>query len=49
MNTISMNSKNSKTSEPYILILKLTDKSGLRTVEKYVSLSNFCIYYTRKK
>ena len=26
MDTIFMNSENSKTSEPYVLILKLTDK-----------------------
>ena len=48
MNTISINSENSKTSEPYVLILKFTDKSGLRRVEKYVSLSNLSIYCTRK-
>ena len=29
-----MNSGNSKTSEPYVLILKLTDKSDLRRSEK---------------
>ena len=29
MDTIFMNSKNSKTSEPYILKLKLTDKLDL--------------------
>ena len=48
MNTISINSENSKTSEPYVLILKFTDKSGLRRVEKSVSLSNLSIYCTRK-
>ena len=30
MNTIFMNSKNSETSEPYVLTLKLTDKLCLR-------------------
>ena len=30
MDNIFMNSENSKTSEPYVLILKLTDKSDLR-------------------
>ena len=30
MNTISMNSKNSKTSDPYRLLLNLTDKIALR-------------------
>ena len=29
MDSIFMNSENSKTSEPYVLILKLTDKLGL--------------------
>ena len=34
MNNIFMNSENSKTSEPYILVLKLTDKLDLRIGEK---------------
>ena len=34
MGTIFMNSENSKTSEPHVLILKLTDKVYLRRVEK---------------
>ena len=29
-----MNSENSKTSEPYVLILKLTEKSDLRSEKK---------------
>ena len=41
MDTIFMNSKNSKTSDPHRLLLNLTDK--------YVALSNLCIYYTLKK
>ena len=43
-----MNSENSKTSEPHILILKLTDKLDLRRGEKIIALSNFSIYYTWK-
>ena len=43
-----MNSENSKTSEPHILILKLTDKLGLRRGEKIIALSNFSIYYMWK-
>ena len=43
-----MNSKNSKTSEPYILKLKLTDKLDLQIGEKVVALSNLNIYYTWK-
>ena len=48
MDTIFMNSENSKTSEPYILILKLTDKLDLRIGEKVIALSNLSIYYTWK-
>ena len=38
----------SKTSEPHILILKLTDKLDLRRGEKIIALSNLSIYYTWK-
>ena len=48
MDTVFMNSENSKTSELYILKLKLTNKLDLRIVEKVVALSNLSIYYTRK-
>ena len=48
MNNIFMNSKNSKTSKPYILKLKLTDKLDLRIGEKVIALSNLSIYYTWK-
>ena len=41
-----MNSENSKTSEPHVLIL--TDKLDLRRGEKNVALSNLSIYYTWK-
>ena len=44
-----MNSENSKTSEPYILILKLTNKLDLRRGEKSIALSNLSIYYIWKK
>ena len=43
-----MNSENSKTSEPHILKLKLTDKLDLRISEKVLALSNLSIYYTWK-
>ena len=43
-----MNSENSKTSEPHILILKLTDKLDLRRGEKIIALSNLSIYYPWK-
>ena len=48
MDTIFMNSKNSKTSDPQRLLLNLTDKINLKRSEKYVALSNLSIYYTRK-
>ena len=48
MNTIFINSENSKTSKPFILKLKLTDKLDLRIGEKVIALSNLSIYYTWK-
>ena len=48
MDTIFMNSENSKTPEPHVLILNLTDKLDLRRVEKIIALSNLSIYYTWK-
>ena len=48
MDTIFMNSENSKTSEPYVLIIKLNDKLDLRRGEKIIALSNLSIYYTWK-
>ena len=48
MDTIFMNSKNSKTSKPYVLILKLINKLDLRIAEKIIALSNLSIHYTRK-
>ena len=49
MDTILLNSKNSKTSGPYRLLLNLTDKINLKRSDKYVALSNLSIYYTWKK
>ena len=43
-----MNSENSKTSKPYVLILKLTNKLDLGIGEKVIALSNLSIYYTWK-
>ena len=48
MDTLFMNSENSKTFELHILILKLTDKLDLRRSEKIIALSNLRIYYTWK-
>ena len=43
-----MNSENSKTSKPQVLILNLTNKIDLRRGGKIVALSNLSIYYTEK-
>ena len=48
MDTIFMNSENSKTSKAYVLALKLANKIDLRIGEKVISLSNLSIYYTWK-
>ena len=48
MDTIFMNSENSKTSEYHVLVLKLTDKLDLRRGQKNVALSNLSIYHTWK-
>ena len=48
MDTIFMNSENSKASKPHILILKLTNKLDLRIGENIIALSNLNIYYTWK-
>ena len=46
MDTIFMNSENSKTSDPHRLLLNLRDKINLKRSDKYVALSNLSIYYT---
>ena len=46
IDAILINSKNSKTSKPHVLILNFTDKLDLRRVEKRIALSNLCIHYT---
>ena len=38
MDTIFINSENSKTSRPHVLILKLTNKLDLRIGEKIIDL-----------
>ena len=38
-----MNSDNSKSSEPHVLILKPTNKLGLRIGKKVIALSNLSI------
>ena len=49
IDSIFMNSENTETSKPHVLIIHLTDKIDLRRGEKGVALSNLSIYYTCKK
>ena len=48
MDTIFANYENNKTSEPHVLILKLTDKLDLRRGKKMLFSQNLSIYYTWK-
>ena len=43
-----MNSENSKTPKPHVLILEVTNKLDLRIGKKVIALSNLNIYYTWK-
>ena len=45
---IFMNSENSKTSDPYRLLLNILDKINLQRSDKYVTLSKFSISYKWK-
>ena len=46
MDTIFMNSQNSKTSDPHRLLF--SDNINLKRSDKYVTLSNLSIYYIWK-
>ena len=48
MDTIFINSENSKTSDSHRLLLNLTDKVNQKRSGKYVALSNLSIYYIQK-
>ena len=48
METIFMNTENSKTSEPHRFKLDLTDKPNLKNPNKNMALANISIYYTSK-
>ena len=48
MDTIFMNSENSKTFNPHRVLLNLLDKINLKRSDKYVALSNLSIYNTWK-
>ena len=48
METIFMNTENSKTSEPDSFRLDLTDKLNLKNPNKNMALANLTIYYALK-
>ena len=48
METIFMNTKNSKTNEPHRFRLSLADKLNLKNPNKNIALGNLSIYYTWK-
>ena len=48
METIFMNTENSKTNEPHRFKLDLTDKPNLKNPNKNMALANLSIYYTWK-
>ena len=48
METFFMNSKNSKTNEPYKFKYDLIDKLDLKNPNKNMALGNLSIYYTWK-
>ena len=48
METIFMNTENSKTNEPHRFKLDLTDKLNLKNPNKIMALANLSIYYTSR-
>ena len=48
MDTMFMNSENSKTPKPHFLTLKLANKLDLRIGKKFIALSILSIYYIWK-
>ena len=48
METIFMNTKNSKTNEPHRFKLDLTDKLSLKDPKQNMALANLSIYYAWK-
>ena len=48
MDTIFLNSENTRTSEYYVLVYKLPDKFDLRRDQNSIALSSLSIYYTWK-
>ena len=48
METIFLNTENSKTNEPHRYKLDLTDKLNLKNKKKNVVLANLSVFYTWK-
>ena len=48
METIFINTENSKTSEPYRFKLDLTDKLNIKNPNKKMALANLIFYHTWK-
>ena len=48
METIFMNTENSRTNEPHRFRLSLVDKLNLKNPNKSIALGNLSIYYTCK-
>ena len=48
MDTIFLNSRNSKTSDAHRLLLNLSGKINLKRSDSYVALSNLSIYHKWK-
>ena len=48
METIFINTENSKTNEPHRFKLNLTDKPNLKNPKKNIALAKLSIYYTWK-
>ena len=49
METIFMNTENSKTNEPNKFAINLSQRLDLRNSNKHVGLQDLAIYYTQKK
>ena len=48
MDTVFLNSENSKTPKPHVVILQLTNKLDLRIGKKVIALSNLCLLHVEK-
>ena len=48
METISMNTKKSRTNEPHIFVLNLLQRLNLGSSDKHAALQNWSIYYMWK-